>query len=191
MEVEPFSGEELHLHVCGSIAASLVPWWIHVFRTVDPHTRINASVTTSATRFVTKEAIEILVDGDVWIDRWSADGVPSSVTEGVSNGSQAIVVFPASLDTLMRLSQGRADTPAMMLLQTATMPIVIADSLPTTNPIIDAAVNLIHSRPNVAFAPRVQALRAADRTVRTTGFNWPGAIQVANELLAAKGTAPK
>lgn len=183
MTGEVFTGRELHLHVCGSIGASLVPWWIHWFRDLHPDTVVNVSLTRSAQRFVSPTAVRHLVNGVVWADTWEDDSVPTDVNSGLSGGSECIVVFPATLDTLMRLATGRTDTPALMMLQLTTLPIVIADSLPGTNPLVQRRLADLDLRPNIAFAPRVVGIRASDRSRVESGFNLPGALTTANAML--------
>lgn len=178
-----FTGDELHLHVCGSVSASLVPWWIHWLRQGHPDLTINVSLTPSALRFVSFDAVRALVDGAVWTDSWTEPGFPNTVNHGESGCSAAIILFPATLDSLMRLSQGRADSPAMMMLQLARVPIIVADTLPGTNEIVEAALERLDSRTNLRFAPRVTGVRASNRSEVSLGFNLPGAIDVANEML--------
>ncbi|MFJ9622549.1 CypD family RiPP peptide-cysteine decarboxylase [Streptomyces sp. NPDC101181] len=183
MNVETFDGEELHLHVTGSISAALVPWWVHWLRDLHPGLTVNVSVTRSATRFVTVRALRHLVNGQVWVDCWDDPGLPAEVNHGRSGGSECFLVFPATLDTLMRLAQGRADSPALLMLQVTTGPIVIADTLPGSNEIVESHLRVLRLRPNVGFAPRVTGVRASSRSATEIGFNLPGAITVANEMV--------
>ena len=183
MDAGVYVGTEVHLHVTGSISASLVPWWVHWFRELNPDVVVNLSITTSATQFVTLRALEKLANGEVWADTWGHPGPPSSVHQGKSGGSESIIIFPATLDTLMRLAQGRADSPALMMLQITSMPIVIADTLPGTNEIIERNRQALSLRENIRFAPRVTGVRANGRQKFEVGFNLPGAIAIANDAM--------
>ncbi|MEV5882771.1 CypD family RiPP peptide-cysteine decarboxylase [Streptomyces sp. NPDC052020] len=183
MNVERFQGAELHLHVTGSISAALVPWWIHWLRELHPGLTVNVSVTQSATRFLAVRSLRHLANGQVWIDSWDEPELPPEVNAGESGSSECFILFPATLDTLMRLAQGRADSPALLMLQVTERPIVIADTLPGSNEIIESNVRTLRLRPNVGFAPRVTGVRAGSRAKAEVGFNLPGALTVANELV--------
>lgn len=153
MNVELFEGAELHLHVTGSISAALVPWWIHWLRQTHTELTVNVSVTRSAERFVSARALRHLADGRVWTDSWDDPELPQEVDSGECAASECFIVFPATLDTLMRLAQGRADSPALLMLQVTDRPVVIADTLPGSNDIIDSHLKALCERPNVASAP--------------------------------------
>ncbi|MFE5396633.1 class I SAM-dependent methyltransferase [Streptomyces sp. NPDC056568] len=90
----------------------------------------------------------------------------------------------------MRLAQGRADAPALLMLQVTGRPIVIADPLPGSNDIVESHLRTLRTRPNVAFAPRVTGVRAGTRSEAEVGFDLPGATTVANEAVR-KGRSSK
>jgi hypothetical protein len=69
------------------------------------------------------------------------------------------------------------------MLQVTNHPIVIADTLPGSNEIVRRHMEALGLRPNVGFAPRVTGVRAGSRAKAEVGFNLPGAITVANEML--------
>ncbi|MFF2375309.1 CypD family RiPP peptide-cysteine decarboxylase [Streptomyces xiamenensis] len=188
MNVEQFEGAELHLHVTGSISAALVPWWIHWLRQVNTELVVNVSVTRSATRFVTVKSLRHLANGQVWTDSWDEPDLPRQVNYGKSGESTCFLIFPATLDTLMRLAQGRADSPALMMFQVTDRPIVIADTLPGSNDIVENHLRTLRQRSNIAFAPRTTGVRAGDRSPAELGFNLPGAVSVANNMVR-KGRA--
>ncbi len=179
-----FAGAELHLHVSGAVAASLVPWWINWLRFTSPEVVVNVSVSTHATRFVSTDAVRALANGEVWLDEWEQDALPHSWRDGRTGRSECIIVFPASLDTIMRLAQGRADSPALMMMQLTELPVIIADVSPASNAVIDHWRTLLLQRPNVVFAPAVDTPRADDRSTTQSGFNLPGALALANDRLA-------
>lgn len=178
-----FIGEGLHIHISGGIAAALTPWWINWLRSVAPHVRVSASVSPRAQRFVSLAALQALTNGELWSDEWDATDLPKSWRNGGSLDADCIIVFPASLDTVMRLAQGRADSPALMMLQITRLPVILADVFPTTNEVIDHWRSLLARRPNIVFAPRVDAQRADTRDTTTSGFNLPGAIEIANAMM--------
>ncbi|KAA9104505.1 CypD family RiPP peptide-cysteine decarboxylase [Microbacterium rhizomatis] len=179
-----FAGSELHIHVSGSISASLVPWWIHWLRYTNPDVVVNLSVSENAHRFVSVDALDHLANGEVWSDSWSSPSLTSGWRLGRTGRSQCIIVFPATLDTVMRLSQGRADSPALMMMQITKLPIVIAEVSPAENEVTKYWREILLSRSNVSFAPEVEGTRADDRSMAPNGFNFPGALAVANAALS-------
>lgn len=183
MSLETFSGAELHMHVTGSIGAALVPWWIHWLREVNPDILVNVSITRSAGRFLSRLSLERLANGRVWLDSWDDASVPRDVHSGLSGGSECFILFPATLDTLMRLAQGRSDSPALLMFQVTSLPIVLADTLPGSNEIIESNLEALRNRRNIGFAPRVNGIRAGTRSTVELGFNLPGAIAVANTMM--------
>lgn len=183
MQPEPYEGKEIHFHVTGAISASLVPWWLLWFLELTPGVTTNVSVTRAAQSFVSLRALERLATGRVWSDTWESEDTPPEVHTGRSGDSECFVIFPATIDTTMRLAQGRTDSPALMMLQTTELPIVIADAHPARNAVIDEGIRVLLSRRNVELAPRIQSIRASDRSVGESGFNLPGAITVANSLI--------
>lgn len=178
-----YLGTELHLHISGSISASLMPWWIHWLRYVSPEVIVNVSVSLSACRFITLDAVSQLANGEVWIDDWSQAELPRSWRHGRPGNSECILLIPASLDTTMRLSQGRADSPALMMLQNTTLPIIIGDVIPVHNPVIDYWKSILTKRSNIFFAPRIEGLRADNRDRQSIGFDFPGSIEIANQQI--------
>ncbi|MBU4555255.1 MAG: CypD family RiPP peptide-cysteine decarboxylase [Actinobacteria bacterium] len=181
-----FAGTELHIHICGAISAALVPWWIHWLRHTSPDVVVNVSISPQARRFVSDEAVRVLANGEVWIDDWTASPLPHSWREGQSGGSQCIIVFPATHDTIMRLAQGRSDSPALMMLQLTNLPVVIASVSPVQNEISDFWIDLLARRSNIEFVPVVAGVRADDRTVHENGFNLPGALSLVNDKVSRR-----
>lgn len=180
-----YSGKRFHLHVSGAIGASQVPWWIHWLREVNPDVVVDISYSPSALRFVARDALEQLTMGNVWLDDWNDPNLPASWRAGGQEGVESIVVFPATLDTTMRLASGRADSPALMMMQISNLPIVICDVFPAMNLVIESQVERLRLRENVHFAPRVEGYRADSRERVVTGFNFPGALSLADQVRAA------
>jgi len=173
----------LHIHVSGSVAASLVPWWLHSTRAAHPSLIFNVSVSPRASTFVSLTALAELAGGHVWLDDWNSNDIPRDWREGVSGSAQGIILFPATIDTVMRLAQGRTDSPALMLMQITELPIVICDNFPARNPVINSYEEALRQRENVAYAPRIRALRASDRSEVETGLNFPGALNMTHALV--------
>lgn len=179
-----FLGRELHFHITGAISASLVPWWLHWFRTINTEVKVNASITRSALQFVSLRAVSEIVNGRTWVDQWSDASVNTEVNYGASGESECFIVFPSTLDSAMRLSQGRCDSPALMMLQMTELPIIIGATFPGTNSVVEGHLESLRRRRNIDFVPNVESVRAKDRSTALTGFDLPAAISIANSLLA-------
>lgn len=175
-----YSKPAIHFHITGALSASMMPWWMNWFRSINPGTKCFASVSQMAARFVSIEAIRAILNADVWIDSWNSDSLPKYWREGGPEKDCSIVVAPASIDTVMKISQGRTETPALMMLQLSALPIVIADSMPGTNEIIEDYRGRLSARSNVMFTDRVSAFASIDRSRHASGFNFPDAISKAN-----------
>lgn len=179
MEQLQYKGRNLHFHVTGTLAAALVPWWINVFRQVNPSCVVNISVTQSAVRFVSPLALEKISNGIFWLDAWNNSNVPDEV-HGGDQAIEAVIIFPASNDFISRLSQGRSNTPAMMWMQLFDGPIIINDTLPGRNQIIDANINRLQTRPNVRFPNRLPMTKATSGQSIFSGFNLIDSIRILN-----------
>ncbi|WP_308608670.1 CypD family RiPP peptide-cysteine decarboxylase [uncultured Corynebacterium sp.] len=179
-----YIGDSIHFHISGAIGAALMPWWIHWFRTNNPIVKCCVSISDNAMRFVSHKALQQIANGEVWRDRWDEEFLPGYWRDGGLTGLSSIILAPASLDTLMRLSHGRADSPALMMMQIATCPIVIADSIPGSNIIVEDAISRLKKRANVSFTPRVSAYRAPTRARQESGFNVPQSVRIASARLA-------
>lgn len=177
-----YRGNEIHFHISGAISASLVPWWIHWFRHINTAVIVNVSISRSARRFVSIEALTHLSNGKVWEDDWET-AETQHWRDGGTGSSDCIVVFPATLDTTMRLAQGRSDSPALMMLQLTSLPVILCESIPAANSVIDHWRNLLLERSNFYTAPYVSGVKTSDRQQQDSGFNLPGAITLANELI--------
>jgi hypothetical protein len=66
-------------------------------------------------------------------------------------------MFPATLDSVMRLAGGRSDSPMLMALQLTTRPIGIAATFPGMNEVIQEQIGRLPRRPNVVFSGEVPA----------------------------------
>ena len=173
----------IHLHISGGVAATLMPWWVQWLRTNSDSLIINCSISAGALRFVTEEGLRSLCNGSVWSDSWDSPDLPGSWMDGESPGATGFLVAPASLNTVMKLSAGETSTPAMMMLQMTKRPIVLADTIPGGNEIIEENIERLSRRHNVHWAPRVEGFRAVDRSAKMTGFNIPGAFDMLSNFI--------
>lgn len=178
-----FLGSALHLHVTGALASSMVPWWVQWFRALHPQAVVNLSVSKAAEQFVSIRALRNLANGAVWRDDWDNPDLGTEWSSGRSGDSEAFIVFPASINTTMKLANAQTDSPALMMLQITDLPIIIADTFPGDSPALSHRVDLLSERENIQFAPRVTGYRAHNRETAEVGFNLPGCLEIVNEML--------
>jgi phosphopantothenoylcysteine synthetase/decarboxylase len=178
-----FTAERLFLLVTGSINAALVPYWLHWLRQLYPDLVTHVAVTRSAERFVTREAVQQLVTGQVVLDSW--DAVPAKLNHVAMNDmTDCFAVFPATTDSVMRLGAGRCDSPLLMTLQATDKPIGVAATFPATNPVIKDVLQRLALRHNVRFAPEVPAYSVGKNSwAGATGFFLPSLLETLEALL--------
>ncbi|WP_265445470.1 hypothetical protein [Flexivirga meconopsidis] len=140
---------------------------------------------------MTLEAIRQLTTGALARDDW-ADPVFVRGYRHFEQMSECFGVFPATLNSAMRLANGVCDTPAMMALQMTDKPIGIASAFPGSNLLIEEKLSGLRKRGNIVFADTGPAMRTSSgRYEARTGFNLPAlfaAINAANELSAFPGS---
>lgn len=170
--------------VTGSINAALVPFWMHWLRQNFPSITSDMLVTRSAQRFVTKEALCRLVEGQVWIDSFDDHTLPQSAHIEIQERADGFAVFPATLDFAMRLATGDCSSPATMALQITTKPIVLATAFPGSNPIIEANMSRLLQRSNIALSETVAAYSVGKKEwAGETGFHMPWVLQKIGTML--------
>ncbi|MFJ2033276.1 flavoprotein [Streptosporangium sp. NPDC087985] len=151
-----FSGKRLLVVITGALSAAFIPGWLSWLRAGYPDLVIRPVVTRSAQRFVTLDAMTTLCGQRAVSDEW-----PAHVTQGaphveMSQWPDTIFVYPASLNFLARLALGMGDTPALLALQCATVPIALAPSLPPhglNSPAYRSHKAALEQRPNIVIAP--------------------------------------
>ncbi|MEX5297018.1 flavoprotein [Kocuria sp. CPCC 205268] len=184
-----FSADRLHLHVTGSVNAALVPHWLNWLRIFYPDLTVSMSVTHSALRFVTLDSLRLLSSGSVWIDAWDSPDIPSGVHNGLDEDTECFGIFPATLNTTMRLAAGLSDSPMLMALQLTRRPIAVATSFPGTNPLIDQRLEDLQRRNNIIFTPQVPAYSVSqDQWKGGTGFFMPFLLETLETKLSAPET---
>lgn len=122
----------LHLAVCGSVAAYRGPDLVRMWSDAGIH--VSATLTPAATRFITPLTFEALGASPVYGDMFGGtkEGV-SSPFEHLEPGqiAEAMVIAPASADTIARLANGMADTMVSCQALAFRKPLIIA---PAMNP---------------------------------------------------------
>ncbi|MGK4582153.1 flavoprotein [Kitasatospora sp. HPMI-4] len=152
--------DRLLLITSGSASATGMPFWIGWLQEAYPRLEITMVVTGSAQRFVTRQALEFRLRGEVFPDAWPARRARALHVEW-AEWAEAVVVYPATLHFMGRLAIGLADSPALLAAQCTTAPVAVAPALPPGG--LDSAACRAHwatlaKRPNVALIPPVQGL---------------------------------
>ncbi|WP_223167471.1 flavoprotein [Nonomuraea sp. SYSU D8015] len=148
----------------GAIAAMHLPSWLTWLTTSYPDLEVRVVLTPSAERFVSHEALSMLIRDEVTTDRWPAEPSTQALHVRLAEWSEAIAVYPACLNYVSRLALGLGDTPSLLALQCTAAPIGIAPSLPPgalNNPTFRAHLTTLAERPNVVVAPTLPAVSAA------------------------------
>lgn len=189
-EMPQYSARQLTLGVSGSVNAALVPHWLLWMRHLYPHVRTDVVVTKSAERFVTVEALRLIATGSVWRDSWD-EAFPDGSWTGIEASSTAYAVFPATLDLSMRLANGSTNTPLLMALQCTSKPIVLAPAFPGSNEIVEARLEDLERRANVALVDHMPAYSLGSKSWSgRTGFLLPAVLQLLDSMIEASRTVP-
>lgn len=162
----PASYQHLLLVVSGSLSAAFVPTWATWLRTHRPEVTTRTIVTRSAMRFVTSSALAAATGGRVDVDAWPDAEEGSDVGAlhaELAEWADAVIVCPASWHYVARLSLGLGDSPSLLALHTAGVPVLVAPSLPPgslDSPILQEHLERLRARPGYVLAPMLVATSA-------------------------------
>lgn len=158
----------------GSVASMFFPSWLFWLRSTYPGLEVRYVITPAASRFVGTHAVAACGGaGMPVIDAWDAVEAGRSIHIEWASWPEAIVVHPATFAFTARFAAGLADSPALLALQTTSVPVVIAPSLPpggVASPAYATHVKTLSARPNVAVAPPMSGPSLA------TGADGPGTV---------------
>ncbi len=118
----------LHV-VTGALSASFAPYWANWVRQQRPDLEVRYLLTPSAERFVTRTALAAVSGADVGPDTWDRDPSHALHVE-LADWADAVTVYPASLSYLARVAMGMADSPSLLTIACADVPVVLAPALP-------------------------------------------------------------
>ncbi|WP_113692536.1 flavoprotein [Amycolatopsis albispora] len=158
-----FGAGRLLLIATGAIQSVHLPFWLTWLRGHYPGLEVRAVLTRGALRFTTKQAVSILTGNEVVVDEWPENAPTTALHVDLVEWAEAIAVYPASVHYLARSALGLADTPSMLTVHSATVPIGFAPSLPPgveENPVYQNNIRLLEQRPNVVVSA-TQAARSA------------------------------
>ncbi|MGW6441559.1 flavoprotein [Lentzea sp. NPDC055074] len=140
----------------GAISAMHLPFWLNWLRLSYPDTEIQVALTRSAEAFVSRHSLTALTRREVIRDRWPEEPEPAALHVRLAEWAEAVLVYPACVNFLARLSLGLADTPVLMALQCTSAPIGLAPALPpgaAANPAVVRNLAELSERTNVVVAP--------------------------------------
>ncbi|MGP3912343.1 flavoprotein [Nonomuraea sp. 10N515B] len=156
-----FGAQRLLLVGTGAVSVMHLPFWLNWLSGTYPDLELQVVLTPSAERFVSGHAVSVLTGRPCVRDRWPEEQQTDALHVRLMEWSDSMIVFPACLNFISRLSTGLADTPALLALQCSTGPIGIAPSVPPgaeQNPVYTANLRRLEERPNVVIAPTQAAV---------------------------------
>ncbi|MFJ4188917.1 flavoprotein [Kitasatospora sp. NPDC089509] len=185
----PFRARRLLYVATGGIQAMFTPMWLSWLRTGYPDLEVRTVLTAAARRFAGTTAIAAAGGrGLPTIDQWPAEPDRALHVE-LADWPDAVVVHPATMNFVARLSQGLADTPALLALQCTAAPIVVCPALPpggTRNPAYRRHVLELSERENVSVLPPVHGVSLSTGAADIgTAALFPHAIAALEDLRAA------
>lgn len=120
-------GRKILFGVTGSVAAFKAAGWVSSL--VKEEARVTVMMTESATRFVTPLTFGALSGNHVYTDMFStgAEEIMAHIT--LSGDADAILIAPATAQTLARLAHGMADNLLAATVLVATAPVLICPAM--------------------------------------------------------------
>lgn len=183
--VQGFPFRSVQFVITGSANAALVPNWLLWMHHVLPQVTTHAVLTAAAERFVTLGALRQLASGRVARDSWDDPAFATGYRD-LESQAECFAIFPATLNTLMKLAGGLSDSPALLALQTTRKPIGVAPAVPGTNEVIDRRLGELRRRSNVVFAATGPAVSVVHGATGETGFDLPGVLSAITQLATAR-----
>lgn len=140
----------------GALNACHLPLGVNWFRANRPHDTLRVVLSRAATRFVSPLALSALSGTTVAIDEWDdpvLTEMGASPHIDILAGADAVVVYPATLNTIGRLNSLDASTPMLNALHCNNgILIAVAPSLPPgadRNPVVRRALTALGERDNI------------------------------------------
>ncbi|MCZ1001045.1 hypothetical protein O1M63_28215 [Streptomyces mirabilis] len=125
-----FTGRRLLYIGTGALGVMFMPMWLHWLRSSYPDVELRTVITRSATRFVTPTTLSVFGGKQPELDVWSDEPETSAPHVELAHWADTVIVHPATFHFTSRLALGAADTPAMLALQCAQVPVALAPALP-------------------------------------------------------------
>ena len=120
-------GRKILFGVTGSIAAFKAAGWVSSL--VKEEARVTIMMTESAARFVTPLTFGALSGNQVYTDMFSTEAEEMMAHITLSGDADAILIAPATAQTLARLAHGMADNLLSAAVLAAAAPVVICPAM--------------------------------------------------------------
>lgn len=117
------------LGVTGSISAYKALYLTRLL--VDAKARVSPILTQAAARFVGPLSFSVLSGERAITDLWTAAEAGEVGHVELAHKADAVVIAPATADTIARIALGRADDPLTAVVLSTTAPVVIAPAMET------------------------------------------------------------
>lgn len=127
--METLRGKHIVLGVTGSIAAYKALLVTRQLALAGAH--VWPVLTQAATRFVAPLSFSVLAGHRAITDLWSAAGDGEVSHVELAHRADALLIAPATADTLARLAQGRADDPLGSIALATRAPLLVAPAMET------------------------------------------------------------
>lgn len=116
----------LLLVVTGSLHAAYSPYLISRLQGRRPDVDIRVVRTRSARAYVTRPALQRLSHREVDDDEWELDAPGPVQHVELRDWADAVLVSPATMDYVARIANGERDTPSLLTIAVAGVPVVLA-----------------------------------------------------------------
>ncbi len=113
----------------GSFGARHVPAWIEAIRHWYPGVDVRVLITENALKFVTVTVLKAVSQNPVLGPGWPFDEASTAVHREIADWPDAVVVMPATANTVAKLAAGLADSFPSTVLQNVVVPCVIVPAV--------------------------------------------------------------
>lgn len=121
------AGKRIVLGVTGGVAAYKAAELARLF--VKAGARVDVVLTEAGAHFVGAATFQAITGHAVWSDLWDARMPNGMAHIDLSRGADAILIAPASADTIARLAQGRSDDLLITLCLARDCPLLVAPAM--------------------------------------------------------------
>lgn len=121
------AGKRIVLGVTGGVAAYKAAELARLF--VKAGARVDVVLTEAGAHFVGAATFQAITGHAVWSDLWDARMPNGMAHIDLSRGADAILIAPASADTMARLAQGRSDDLLTTLCLARDCPLLVAPAM--------------------------------------------------------------
>lgn len=176
-------GQRLLLCVCGGIAAYKSAELVRRLR--DAGAQVRVAMTENAQRFVGAQTFQALSGQPVRTSLWDAQAEAAMGHLELAHWADAVVIAPATANTIARLAHGLADDLVSTLCLATTAPMLLAPAMNHRmwqHPATEANVQILRARGVAMVGPNDGPL--------AEGESGPGRMAEPAEIVAAMADVP-